>query len=176
MSELSPQNNFQVAYGGCPIVADRVFKCLECQQYVVFPSNLPETAVMSCSIPAVDLPVPSFETIDQSDLSQQPFSYDFSTLQLSTSDHSGLMQSVIPPSNLPDSVSSFPLEASQIPFPQVIDIPIAGPCLDLYNLSSYTSRMETDPRRDETALLRMEINQLKDIVQALQERYTGSIL
>jgi hypothetical protein len=172
MSEFSPQSNFQAAYGEYPIVANRVFKCLECQQYVVFPSNLPEAAAMSCSIPAVDVPIPSFETIDQSGLSQQPFSYDFSSLQLSTSDHSSQMQSVISPSNLPDSVSFFPSDVSQIPFPQVIDIPMAGPYFDSYNLSSYTSRMETDPRRDETALLRMEIDQLKDIVKTLQERYT----
>jgi hypothetical protein len=131
------------------MVADRLFRCLDCQQYVVFPSNLQPT--------------------DRSGLPHQPFSFDFNSLQPTTSDQSDLIQSVFSPSNFPDSFSSFPSESSHIPFPEVIDIPMTHSCLDSYNLSSDASTMET-AQKDETALLGLEVDQLKDMVQTLQKR------
>jgi hypothetical protein len=168
MSRFPSQNHFRATHGGFPIVAQRVFKCLECQQYVVYPSSISQAPVSSCSIPAAEMPSSNVETSDQSDLSQQPFSYDVYPFQLSTLDHSAIL-----PSDLPDSVSFFPSNISQIPFPQVIDVPMTDSCLDSSN-SSYLP--ETDSQRHTTALLRMEIDQLRDMVHRLQERYRHSIV
>jgi hypothetical protein len=168
MSELSPQSNSHIMYEETPMVARRVFRCLDCDQYVVFPSNLPV-----CSIPTLDMPF--FETINKSDLSHSSFPYDFDSLQPSSSDSSNLIQSVFSLSHCPNSPSFFSTDVSLIPFPQATDSSITRPFFDSYDTSSYKYRMETD-QSDEVALLRSEVERLKDVVQTLQQRYPHSLL
>ncbi|KAH8799479.1 hypothetical protein F5884DRAFT_863666 [Xylogone sp. PMI_703] len=157
MSTLSPQSNSYAAHGECPIVIDRVFKCLECQQYVVFPSVPPKAPAGSGSMPT-DLPVPAFEAIDQSDCSQDPFSYDFYSLQLPAPDPSDLGQLAISPSTFP--VSFVSQDIPQFPLLQSIDVPTADPYYNTCDLST-------------VALLRLEIDQLKNTVHTLQESYVN---
>lgn len=148
------------------MVAQRVFRCLECEQYVVFPSNLPHVASTCRSMPTLD--VPRLETIDNSDLSQSSFSYNFNSLQ-SSSDSSNLTQSVVSSSNFPSSLSFFSTDLSQIPLPQVTDISMTCPVFDAYDTPCYKSTIET-AQKDVLALLRSEVEQLKDMVQTLQQR------
>jgi hypothetical protein len=164
MSDLSSQS---IMYGEPPMVARRVFRCLDCDQYVVFPSNLPAVASTCSSIPTLDMPC--FETINKSHISHLSFSYDFNSLQPSSSDSSNLVQSVFSLSHFPNSPSFFSTDVSLIPFPQVIDSSTTRPFFDSYDASSYKYRMETD-HSDEVALLRSEVERLKDAVQTLQQR------
>jgi hypothetical protein len=160
-------------YEETPMVARRVFRCLDCDQYVVFPSNLPVVASTCGSIPTLDMPF--FETINKSDLSHSSFPYDFNSLQPSSSDSSNLVQSVFSLSQCPNSSSFFSTDVSLIPFPQATDSSITRPFFDSYDTSSYKYRMETD-QSDEVALLRSEVERLKDVVQTLQQRYPQSLL
>jgi hypothetical protein len=156
------------------MIAHRVFRCLECEQYVVFPSNLPDVASTCNSIQTLDMPF--FETINKSDLSHSPFPYDFNFLQASSSsDSSNLVQSVVSSSHFPNSLSFSSPDVSHIPFPQVTDLSTLRPVFDSYDTSSYKSRMETD-QSDEVALLRSEVERLKDVVQTLQQRYPQALL
>jgi hypothetical protein len=150
------------------MVANRVFRCLECKEYVVFASNLPDVASTCNSIPTFDMPC--FETINKSDLSQSSFCYDFNSFQSSSSDSSNLIQSVVSSSKFPNPPSSLSTDLSAIPFPQVTDVSMTRPFFDSYDASSYKSTMEID-QNDEVALLRSEVEQLKDVVQTLQQRY-----
>lgn len=155
------------------MIAHRVFRCLECEQYVVFPSNLPDVASTCNSIQTLDMPF--FETINKSDLSQSSFPYDFNSLQASSSDSSNLVQSVVSSSHFPNPLSFFSTDVSHIPFPQVTDLSMSRPVFDSYDTSSYKSRMETD-QSDEVALLRSEVERLKDVVQTLQQRYPQAFI
>jgi hypothetical protein len=155
MSELSSQSNSHNMYEETPMVARRVFRCLDCDQYVVFPSNLPVVASTCSSIPTLDMPC--FETIN-----------DFNSLQPPSSDSSNLVQSVFSLSHFPNSPSFFSTDVSLIPFPQVTESSITS---QLFDTSSYQYRMETD-HSNEVAVLRSEVERLKDVVQTLQQRYT----
>jgi hypothetical protein len=157
MSELSSQSNSHTMYEETPMVARRVFRCLDCDQYVVFPSNLPVVA--------------SPETINKSDLSHSSFPYDFNALQPPSSDSSNLVQSVFSLSHFPNSPSFFSTDVSLIPFPQVTESSITSQLFDSYDTSSYQYGMETD-HSNEVAVLRSEVERLKDVVQTLQQRYT----
>ncbi|KAH8585966.1 hypothetical protein B0O99DRAFT_645758 [Bisporella sp. PMI_857] len=172
MSDLSPQTNSQVTYGELPMVAHRVFRCFECEQYVVFPSDLPDAAVACKS--TLPLDTSCFETIDKSDRSQESLSYDFNSLQPLISDHSNLIQSVISPSSFQSPFFSFQTDMSQIPFPQVTDISMNRQFPDSYDLPTYTSTITAD-QKDEMALLRIEIDQLKGMVQLFQQSYTDKM-
>ena len=172
MSELSPQSNSHTMYEETPMVARRVFRCLDCDQYVVFPSNLPVVASTCSSIPTLDMPC--LETVNKSDLSHSSFPYDFNSLQPPSSDSSNLVQSVFPLSHFPNSPSFFSTDVSLIPFPQVIDSSITRPFCDSYDTSSYQYRTETD-HSDEVALLRSEVERLKEVVQKLQKRYPQAL-
>jgi len=152
-------------YEETPMVARRVFRCLDCDQYVVFPSNLPVVASTCSSIPPLD---------NKSDLSPSSFPYDFNSLQPSSSDSSNLVQSVFSLSHCPNSPSFFSTDVSLIPFPQVIDSSITRPFCDSYDTSSYQYRTETD-HSDEVALLRSEVERLKEVVQKLQKRYPQAL-
>ena len=152
-------------YRETAVVADRIFKCLECKQYIAFPSKLPDIASTCNSIPMLD--TPCFETINKSDLPQSSLSYNFNSLQ-SSSDSSNLIQSVVSSSDFPNP-PSFSTDLSQIPFPQVTDISITHPFFDSYNASNYKSIMEIN-QKDEVTLLRSEVEQLKNMVQTLQQR------
>jgi hypothetical protein len=167
MSDFSSQSISHITYGEAPMVAHRVFRCLECEQYVVFPSNLPDVASTCNSIPTSDMPF--FEAINKSDLSQSSFPYDFNSLQASSSDSSNLIQSVVSSSNFPNSLSFFSTDLAQIPFPQVTDMSMACPIFDAYDTSNYKSTMDID-QKDEVAILRSEVEQLKDMIQTLQQR------
>jgi len=169
MSELSSQSNSHTMYEETPMVARRVFRCLDCDQYVVFPSNLPVVASTCSSIPTLDMPC--FETINKSDLSHSSFPYDFNSLQPPSSDSSNLVQSVFSLSHFPNSPSFFSTDVSLIPFPQVTESSITSQLFDSYDTSSYQYRMETD-HSNEVAVLRSEVERLKDVVQTLQQRYT----
>lgn len=161
MSDTLPQSNFQATSGRCPVVANRVFECLECQQYVVFTTSLLETSA-KVKTPSVDTSSSNFKTLNQSDLPQQPISYDFYSLPLPASDYLKPMQSLKSSSNVLDSSSIFPLGVSPVSFPQITH-------------SSYSPTIEASTQRDEAALLRLEIEQLKDIVYGLKNRYATSI-
>jgi hypothetical protein len=154
------------------MIAHRVFRCLECEQYVVFPSHFPDVTSTCNSIQTLDMPF--FETINKSDLSQSSFPYDFNSPQAS-SDSSNPLQSVVSSSHFPNSLSLFSTDVSHIPFPQVTDLSMSRPVFDSYDTSSYKSRMETD-QSDEVALLRSEVERLKDVVQTLQQRYPQALL
>jgi hypothetical protein len=146
------------------MVARRVFRCLDCEQYVVFPSNL--TVASTCSsIPTLNMPCS--EAINKSD--QPSFSYDFNSYQCSSSDSSNMIQPVVSSSNFPNSISFFSTDLSQIPFPQVKDMSMTCPFFDAYDTSNYKSTMDTD-QKDEVAILRSEVEQLKDMIQTLQQR------
>lgn len=173
MSDLSSQSISHITYGETPMIAHRVFRCLECEQYVVFPSNLPDVASICNSIRTLDMPF--FETINKSDLSQSSFPYDFNSLQASSSDSSNHAQSVVSSSHFPNPLSFFSTDVSHIPFPQVTDLSMSRPVFDSYDTSSYKSRMETD-QSDEVALLRSEVERLKDVVQTLQQRYPQAFI
>lgn len=169
MSDLPSQRNSPITYGETPMVANRVFRCLECKQYVVFSSNLPGVASTCNNIPTLDMSC--FEAINKSDLSQPSFSYDFNSSQssFSSSDSSNLRQSVVSSSNFPNSLSFFSADLAQIPFPQVTDMSMTCPIFDAYDTSNYKSTMDID-QKDEVAILRSEVEQLKDMIQTLQQR------
>lgn len=156
MSDILPQSNIQATYGRCPVVANRVFRCLECQQYVVFTSSLLETSAKVDT--SISTSISNVKTLNQSDLPQQPISYDLYSLPIPTSDYLKPMQSLDSLSNVLDSSSFLPMGVSPVSFPQV-------------TYSSYSPTREAGPRRDEAAVLRLEIEQLKDIVQGLKDRY-----
>jgi hypothetical protein len=172
MSELSSQSNSHNMYEETPMVARRVFRCLDCDQYVVFPSNLPVVASTCSSIPTLDMPC--FETINKSDLSHSSFPYDFNSLEPPSSDSSNLVQSVFSLSPFPNSPSFFSTDVSLIPFPQVTESSITSQLFDSYDTSSYQYRMETD-HSNEVAVLRSEVERLKDVVQTLQKRYNTGL-
>ena len=151
------------------MVARRVFRCLDCDQYIVFPSNLPVMASTYSSIPTLDMPY--LETVNKSDLLHSSFPYDFNSLQPPSSDSSNLVQSVFSLSHFPNSPSFFSTDVSLIPFPQVTESSITSQLFDSYNTSSYQYRMETD-HSNEVVVLRSEVERLKDVVQTLQQRYT----
>jgi Leucine-rich repeat (LRR) protein len=113
--------------------------------------------------------MPFFEAINKSDLSQSSFPYDFNSLQASSSDSSNLIQSVVSSSNFPNSLSFSSTDLAQIPFPQVTDMSMTCPIFDAYNTSNYKSTMGID-QKDEVAILRSEVEQLKDMIQTLQQR------
>ena len=151
-------------YGETPMVAHRVFRCLECENYVVFPSNLPDVASTCNSIPTLGMPY--FETTNKLDLSQSSFSYDCNPLQ-SCSDSS--IEPVVSSSNFPNPLSFISTDLSQTPVPQGTDVSMTPSFFDSYDLSNYNSTMETN-QKDEAALLRFEVEELKDIVRTLQQR------
>lgn len=159
-----PSQNVQATYGDRLVAAQRVFKCLECQQYVVYAS--PKSLTMNCGIPAVDISNPDVESSSQSDPSQKSVSYAPYHTQLSPPNS---MQSAT--SNLPEPVSLFPSDISQAPFPHVIDVSMADSCLDSYNSSYFPSVIETEFQNDTSILLRQEIDHLRDTVHSLQEKY-----
>lgn len=156
MSDILPESNFQATYEGYPVVANRIFRCLECQQYVVFTSSLLETSAKVDT--SISTSISNVKTLNQSDLSQQPISYDLLTLPFPPSDYLKPMQSLDSFSNALDSSSFLPMGISPVSFPQV-------------TYSSYSPTREAGPRRDEAAVLRSEIEQLKDIVRGLRDRY-----
>ncbi|KAH6668258.1 hypothetical protein B0J14DRAFT_600226 [Halenospora varia] len=73
--------------------------------------------------------------------------------------------------HFPNSPSFFSTDVSHIPFPQVTDSSMAFPIFDSYNTSHYKSTMGTD-QKDEVAMLRSEVEQLKDTIQTLQQSHT----
>lgn len=156
MSDILPESNFQATYERRPVVANRVFRCLECQQYVVFTSSLLKTSAKVDT--SFSTSISNVKTLNQSELPQQHISYDLCSLPIPTSDYLKPMQSLDSFSNALDSSSFLPIGTSPVSFPQV-------------TYSSYSPTREAGPRRDGAAVLRLEIEQLKDIVQGLKDRY-----
>ncbi|TAQ85702.1 hypothetical protein B7494_g5975 [Chlorociboria aeruginascens] len=104
--------------------------------------------------------MPFFETIDKSDILQLSFPYDFNSHQDSLDSW-----------NL-NSLSFFSTDVSHTSFPQVTDLSMPCPVFDSYDAFSYKPTIETD-QSDEVALLRSDVERLKDVVQTLQPGYNA---
>jgi len=152
----------EIASSECPIVVSKIFRCLVCQKYVATPSQV---SAAKYSAPATDIPILNSEVIDQSDLTHQPLPSDPFPLQ--NLDHLDLnldhldLIPITSTLNLPSSVS-FP--QSQVTFLQ-------DPVHESYNFLDQPCL-----EGDETTLLRMEIEQLRDAVETLKQRCAESML
>lgn len=164
MSDLLSQRNPYITYGETSMIARQVFRCLDCEQYVVFLSNLPNVAPNCSSLPTLD--TPCSEAINKSDLSQRPFSYDFNSFQsIFSSDSSDLIQPVTSSSDFPNPIPFFPTDLSEVPFSQDTDISMTGPLYNAYDTSNYKATIDTD-QNNKLAVLRSEAEQ----IQTLQQR------
>ena len=168
MSDLSSQRNSQITYGETSMIARQVFRCLDCKEYVVFLSNIPVVASNCSSIPALDKPCS--EAINKSDLMQPSFSYDFNSFQSTYSaDSTNLIQPVVSSSNSLNPIPFFSTDLSEVPFPEDTDMSMTCPLFDAYDASNFKATINTD-QRDEVAILRLQVEQLKDMMQTLQQR------
>jgi hypothetical protein len=169
------QNAFQIGDDGNPVASQRLFQCRDCQQYVVIPSNLPQATNPSTSMTTGDLSHPDLEFPDQLEFSQQFILDDLYPFQTSTpdpvtnyftfsdTDLRGLCQ--------PDSLSFSSSDMHHIPYSQAINAPIAEKCPNLQNSCNPASVVETTAQTDVTSLLEMNVQQLRDMVYGLKERY-----
>ncbi|KFY04385.1 hypothetical protein V491_09370, partial [Pseudogymnoascus sp. VKM F-3775] len=171
MSDLSSQKNSHITYGEASMIARQVFRCHECEQYVVFLSNLPVVASNYSSIPKLD--TPCSEAINKLDFLQPPFSYDSNSFQSTySSDLSNLIPPVVSSSNSPNPVPFLSTDLIEVPFPEDTNMPMTYPLFDAYDTSNYKATVDTH-QKDEVAILRLETEQLKDVIQKLQQSYAN---
>ena len=162
-----------------PVVTQRLFKCLDCQQYVVFLSHSPPATQIGYGITTADLSYPDPVIPEHLNFSQQLVLDDLCPFQISTSDpdsnsfsFSVDLHGPCQPDSLPFPTSDMP----QIPYSQVIDVPMADTGLDLYDPYYLVSAVDTNTQTDVTALLEKDVQELRDVVYGLKERYVPFII
>ena len=142
--------------------ARQVFRCLDCKQYVVFLSNFPVVASNCSSIPALD--TPCSEAFNKSDLLQPSFSYDFNSSQSTSLNSSNPIQPIVSSSDSLNPIPFLSTDLFEVPFPEDTDMSMTFPLFDAYDASNYKAT------REEVAKLRSQVEELKDMIQTLQQR------